>query len=103
MLPVKYSDKAADDLDGIAHSIAARASDRIATGVVADIVASLESLGFFPFMGTARPRLGRAIRGWPVAPYVAFYRANDDHVQIVRVIHGRRRITRKLIREGSDG
>jgi len=32
-----------------------------------------------------------------VRPYLIFYRANDVEVQIVRVVDGRRRITRRTM------
>jgi len=49
----------------------------------------------------ARPKLGTHIRVGVVFPYLVVYRhvEGDDTVSIIRVLHGRRRITRKLLRE----
>jgi plasmid stabilization system protein ParE len=47
----------------------------------------------------ARPKLGAHIRVGVVVPYLVIYRhaAGEDTVSIVRVVHGRRKITRKLL------
>ncbi len=47
-----------------------------------------------------RPKLGPHIRVGVVFPYLVVYRhvVGDDIVSIIRVIHGRRQITRKLLR-----
>jgi toxin ParE1/3/4 len=58
----------------------------------------LERLRTFPDSGGRRPRLGAGIRIAVVRPYVIFYRASSDEVLIVRVLHGRRRITRRMVR-----
>jgi hypothetical protein len=48
----------------------------------------------------ARPKLGPHIRVGVVFPYLVVYRhvEGDDTVSIIRVLHGRRRMTRKLLR-----
>ena len=60
-------------------------------------------LAHFPGIGSPRPGLGRNVRIIPVVPYVAIYRYadGDDIVSVVRIIHGRRNITRKLLRSAS--
>jgi len=47
----------------------------------------------------ARPKLGAHIRVGVVVPYLVIYRhaADDDTVSILRVLHGRRNITRELL------
>jgi toxin ParE1/3/4 len=46
-----------------------------------------------------RPKLGLHIRIGLVLPYVVIYRhvEGDDIVSVIRVVHGRRRLTRKLL------
>jgi toxin ParE1/3/4 len=62
-----------------------------------------ERLTAHPDSGAPRPALGRHVRIGIVAPYVVIYRhvADDDVVAIIRVVHGSRRITRKLLRGAS--
>ncbi|MBV8963091.1 MAG: type II toxin-antitoxin system RelE/ParE family toxin [Hyphomicrobiales bacterium] len=56
-------------------------------------------LGYFPGIGSSRPRLGQDIRILPLLPYVVIYRhaERDDIVSIVRILHGRRNITGGLL------
>lgn len=61
---------------------------------VADILAE------FPDAGALRPRLGGQIRIYVVAPYVFIYRHDPGAalIEILRVVHGRRRIARPLLK-----
>ena len=60
-----------------------------------------EHLALYPESCPRRPRLDPAARLGIVSPYVVLYTyvPVDDTVSIVRVIHGRRRITKKLFHE----
>jgi len=53
----------------------------------------------FPESGAMRPRLGRHIRIGVVSPYLVIYELESDHVMVLRIVHGRRRITRRLVRQ----
>jgi len=53
----------------------------------------------FPRSGASRPHLGHSIRIGVVTPYVAVYELDEDHVIALRVLDGRRNITRRLIRQ----
>ena len=57
-------------------------------------------LAAFPESGSPRPKLGRFVRIGLVSPYVVVYRhvPDDDLVAVIRIVHGRRRITRELLR-----
>ena len=59
----------------------------------------LSNLSVHPELCQARPRLGAHIRVGVVRPYLVVYRYDppDPVITIVRVIHGRRRITRALV------
>ncbi len=59
----------------------------------------LTNLSRFPEMCEARPQLGAHIRVGVVYPYLVVYRyrPQDDVVGVVRVLHGRRKITRALV------
>jgi toxin ParE1/3/4 len=80
---------------------------RAGFGAAAKYSARFESiygqLAHFPGIGSPRPALGRDIRIFPVLPYVVIYRhmERDDIVMIVRIVHGRRNITRRLLRNAS--
>ena len=58
----------------------------------------------FPDSGALRPAVGRDIRVGIVAPYVVIFRylAVDDTVTVMRIVHGRRKISGKLL-SGSVG
>lgn len=45
-----------------------------------------------PSLGPARPDLGDDIRYMPHGRYLIFYKARTDGVEIVRVLHGARRL-----------
>jgi len=62
--------------------------------------AAFRHLMGFPQSGAMRPQLDGDIRIWVVIPYVIFYRFNacDDTVRIVRILHGRRRVTERLFK-----
>lgn len=52
----------------------------------------------FPRIGPRRPALGAHARIWAVRPYVIVYDYIDDAVIVLRTLHGRRGITRRIIR-----
>ncbi|HEY5225999.1 MAG TPA: type II toxin-antitoxin system RelE/ParE family toxin [Methylovirgula sp.] len=59
-----------------------------------------ERLADHPDSGPLRPILGSHIRIGVVFPYIVIYRHVEgaDTVSLIRVLHGRRRFTRKLLR-----
>jgi toxin ParE1/3/4 len=64
--------------------------------------AAIDRIAEFPGGGSPRRKLGRDIRIEIVKPYIVIY----EHVRgsvvanVLRVVHGRRRIARKLLRSG---
>lgn len=54
-----------------------------------------------PDSGAPRPAIGKHVRIGVIAPYVVIYEhiAADDTVMILRIVHGRRKITRKFLRD----
>ncbi len=56
-------------------------------------------LATFPYMGQARPDLLPALRSFPIEDYVIFYRPVPDGVEIIRVLHGKRKITKQSLRQ----
>ena len=82
-------------LDGLERDV----SERVALTYTEAFRAAFELLADFPRTGAPRPKLGRDIRIWTVDPYVFYHRytAVDDVVMVVRVLHGRRNVTRKTL------
>jgi toxin ParE1/3/4 len=59
-----------------------------------------ERLFRMPAYGAHRPRLGAECRGIVIAPYLLLYHyAEDrDQVTILRILHGKRAMTQKLLK-----
>lgn len=55
-------------------------------------------LSDYPDRGARRDRLGRGIRCLVEAPYLIFYERVADDIEVTRILHGSRRITRTLLR-----
>jgi toxin ParE1/3/4 len=57
-------------------------------------------LADFPDSGAPRPKVGSNIRVGIVSPYVVIYKHTeaDRTVRVLRIVHGSRRITGKLLR-----
>ncbi len=56
----------------------------------------------YPLSGNRRPKLGTRVRIAVVRPYIVIYRTNEDDVMIMRVLHGRRKITRHTLTEPTE-
>jgi toxin ParE1/3/4 len=83
----------AEDLEGIWLSVAVDNID--AADALLDTAMLLSLLATQPFMGRARPELGRELRSWPVARYVVFYLPLRDGIEIVRVLHSARDVAQE--------
>jgi toxin ParE1/3/4 len=60
--------------------------------LVRAINAKCERLARSPMMGRARPELRPDLRSFPYGAYLILYRAIDDGVEIVRVVHAARNL-----------
>jgi toxin ParE1/3/4 len=56
------------------------------------IEAQCQLLAGNPRLGRLRPEIAHDARAWVVGRYLILYRALDDGVEIVRVVHGARAI-----------
>jgi toxin ParE1/3/4 len=85
---------------GILDRLSALAGIAVAERYASDLQAVYERLEMFPSIGAHRPILGRDIRIVVLEPFVVFYRylAEEEAVTVVRVLDGRRNITRGLLR-----
>jgi toxin ParE1/3/4 len=83
--------RAAADLEDIGDYIAEdkpAAADRL----VARLREASELLGETPRLGMARPDIAPDVRHFPIGNYLILYRALGDGAEIVRYVHGRRRL-----------
>jgi toxin ParE1/3/4 len=83
----------------ILADLAAKAGANVAAHYDADFDAFYRRLEQFPESGSPRPALGRLVRIGVVSPYnvIHEYVEADDAVTILRIVHGRRRFTRRML------
>ncbi len=99
MARVIVTDPARHDLRRILSDLTERAGYRVAERYGAEFKATYRRLSTLPESGSPRPLLGSKIRIALVLPYLVFYENMDDgSVTVLRVLHGKRNITRDLIR-----
>lgn len=85
-----------------AHIIAdlgAKAGEGVAARYHTDFEKLYDRLAAHPDSGAPRPRLGERVRICVVSPYVVIYEhiESGDTVMIMRIVHGRRKITREFL------
>jgi toxin ParE1/3/4 len=91
------------DYAEILTDLVARAGLRTATKYNELFERLYDRLADHPHSGAPRPVLGRSIRIGIVAPYIVIYRDEDDNiVTVLRIVHGRRRITGKMLQQTSS-
>ena len=99
MLPLRQTAQARRDLLDIWLDIAPEnidAADRVYERLEARVLV----LQQYPELGAARPDIAEPARMLVEPPYLIFYRILPDAVQVVRVLHGARRIDSALYNEG---
>jgi len=99
--PVAVSPQARSDFREIIGYLQEKAGRAVARRYAARIEEGLGLIEEHPAIGAARPRLGANIRIWPIPPYVPIYALGEDIVQILRILHAKRNITRRAVRKGS--
>jgi len=99
MARVVISTVAQADTAAILRDLVAKAGHGVAVDYAASIEALYDRLATHPGSGAPRPVYGRHVRMGIVLPYLVFYRhvPDSDLVGIIRVLHGSRHITRKLL------
>ncbi len=98
MVRVAVTELAKRDVRHILSDLNRRASYRIAARYAAEFKSVFQRLAEFPATGAPRPGLGPQCRIALVLPYLVIYDFADDEVIVQRVLHGRRNVTRALIR-----
>lgn len=88
----------ADTVEIIAY-LSAKAGHNIAASYIASFERLYDRLANYPRTGVPRPALGPQVRIGIVPPYIVIYEygETDDAVTILRIVHGRRRITGKSL------
>lgn len=84
---------AEEDLVGIWINIA-KESKAAADRVVDDLDRKTSVIGRHPEIGRERPDIAAGLRYFPSGNYLILYRVLEDHVEIVRYVHGRRDLKR---------
>ena len=99
MARVVVAATASADQAAILGYLHAKAGARTVTKFRSLFSALYDRLAAYPASGPRRPRLGAGIRIGIVSPYIVIYRytPEDDTVTVLRVVHGKRKITGKLL------
>jgi toxin ParE1/3/4 len=72
----------------------AQDSPRAADRLLDRIEAQCRLLADNPRLGRARPEIASDARAWNVGQYLVLYREQGDGIEVVRVVHGARRVER---------
>jgi toxin ParE1/3/4 len=100
MTRVVVSPQARDDLLQIVIALSAVAGLETAEKWDRKIWQAIDDICQFPGSGAPRPALGDHVRIVPVPPYIVLYEhvRDTDVVHLLRVLHGRRNISKTLLR-----
>ncbi len=93
---LRLTPRAAADIEGIALYIAAE-SPRAALAVTDAIERRLQQLTSHPYSGAPRDDIGTGVRHLAAGKYLAFYRVKAEDIEVLRVIHGKRRVEREMV------
>ena len=93
MRKVRIAGAATSDLRGI-WSYVAQSDTESATQLVKEIVKRFALLRDNPFMGRQQHHLLINLRSFPVKGFLIFYQPFEEHVDILRVLHGSRDVER---------
>ena len=88
------------DFNDIISYLQQNAGARVAQNYTRRFNATLDGLLLFPQTGSPRPGLGPNVRIAVVSPYILIYDylARDDTLVLLRILHEKRNITRRLVR-----
>jgi toxin ParE1/3/4 len=95
----RLAPQAERDLLAIADYIALN-SPRAADDLVERFRRRWRLLTTQPYSGPARPDIAPDIRHLVIGSYLTLYRVNSDHIEILRVLHGRRDLGEGEPRQG---
>jgi toxin ParE1/3/4 len=97
---LRFTSLADADTAAILEDLASKAGPVVAEKYLDRFESLYAQLSTYPQSGPPRPALGDNIRIAIAAPFIVIYRhqPQDDTVTILRLVHGRRRITGALLR-----
>ena len=98
MARVVVTEPAKRDLRQLLSYLHEQAGPRVATRYAAEFKAVYRRLADIPAAGPPRPALGPSARVAIVSPYIVVYDHANDMVTVLRVLHGKRKITHDLVR-----
>ncbi len=100
MAQLVVSEAADNDTRDMLSYLAQEAGARMAAKYLGLLGHLYDQLEAYPESGHPRPKLGEATRIGIVRPFVVIYdyAADTDAVTILRILHGNRNLTRKLLR-----
>jgi toxin ParE1/3/4 len=90
---LRYAAAAELDLLEI-HAYLVTRSPTAASGLLRRIDAACRMLADQPGLGARRDHIREGMRIWTVGTYLVLYRVETDGVEVIRVVHGRRNLSR---------
>ena len=95
--PVLLRERAERDVEAAVDYYAHEADPDIAFRIIEALRSAYRTIAEHPAVGSHRYALDR-LRNWAVKgfPYLVFYIERDDHIDVWRVLHGRRDIPSRM-------
>ena len=90
------SRRAQKDLDNLWARIAIESSDRVASNFIQRFYEVFITIASSPNAGIVAASLGANIRKFPLADYLIYYKPNRGGIQIIRIVHGKRKAKTRL-------
>jgi plasmid stabilization system protein ParE len=97
MARLVFAPSAIADAREILTTLVEKAGQPVAAAYWDRFQSTFKRVAAFPQSGVARPRLGELVRIAVIRSYVVIYRTNANVAEVVRIIHDRRNITRRLL------
>ena len=97
MLKVRYTEPAKRDLLEIARYVDARDGPQAAANLIKKIRARIRTLEKTASGFRERKELGRGRRALVIRPYLAIFQVTGNITYVLRILHGRRKITPDML------
>ncbi len=98
MIRVIVSAKAADDFRQIIAYLSRKAGSAVAKCYAEKFDACLKLIAEHPRIGTGRPVLGANVRTRVIRPYILIYSFAGETAEVLRILHGKRKLTARKLR-----
>src|SRR5689334_9888797 len=95
-LRIRLTEEADAALTDLLQCSAESWGDERMLAYAAQLYATIEQLGVFPFLGRSRDDLADGLRGHLAGQHMICYRVTDDAVIIRRILHHQRDINRSV-------